>query len=108
MVLTHEEYINAYIVQQDGREGYLFQTIDYGEFSFNSPISREKLKCFKRDFPQLKYTPCSQGMMISKKEYNSTDLESDKELARILSFCCALERDDDNDRDSESDTRASY
>jgi hypothetical protein len=108
MFLTHEEYINVYIVQQDGREGYLFQTIDYGEFSFDSPISGEKLKCFKRDFPQLKYTPCSQGMMISKKEYNPKDLESDKELARILSFCCALEHAEHSDSDSESDTDASY
>ena len=89
-LLGDGEYINCFLVEQGVRGGYLFQTIDYGEYDIESPISRQKLSLMNKFFPSLIQTPNRQGVLLSKKEFPLEAIEDDISLGKILGFPCDL------------------
>ena len=86
--LGFQEYLNCYLVSKGGRDGYLFQNVQYKEYDINSPISKNKLNLMKKYFPSLKQIPNRQGVLLTKKQYTLKDIEDDSKLGKILGFPC--------------------
>jgi hypothetical protein len=94
-LLGLEEYINCFLVSEGVRKGYLFQMINYKEYSIDDPISHIKLKRMKQFFPHLYFLPNKQGVLISTTSYTLDDINTDAKLGEILGFPCELPRADD-------------
>lgn len=90
MKLTFDEYLNCLLVEHDGRDGYLFQWIDYGEHSVDAPITKMKLQTINELFPDLSHSICEQGVMISKMTFTKDELNNNDDLAEVLSYCCPI------------------
>jgi hypothetical protein len=85
-----EEFMNAFLIQNDVREAFLFQTIDFNENSPDEPNSRKRLAMIKAEFPQLIHTPMEQGVLISKRAISESEYSTNEALAKILGFPCSL------------------
>lgn len=89
-----EELTNTILVDTGARNAFLLQYIDNGERAHTDPISAGKLAAIKKYYPDLKFTQNSQGMIISRKSYNSNkNLNSDSstQIGKVLDYPCAAE-----------------
>jgi hypothetical protein len=85
-LLGPEQYINCFLVQQNIRDGYLFQTVDHNEYDTSSPITSYKLSLIKEYFPELNQLSYFQGILISKKKYEESDINTDEKIGNILGY----------------------
>jgi len=85
-----EPYLNSFLINKGIREAYLFQTIDYGEYSPSAPKSAKILGMIKKEFPSLVHTPMQQGVLIAKRPIESAEYSTDSGLAKLLGFPCVL------------------
>jgi len=84
----NQETLNCLLVMRDVRHGFLFQTVDYSEYSCDAPISKAKLASMAIEFPQLNQIHFSQGVLLSKNIYSVEELEDDVWLRAILGYPC--------------------
>ena len=80
------DYINCFLVDKEIRDGFLFQTIDYNEYSPEEPKSKEFLLLVKKYFEKLNHLSFNQGVLLSRKVFDKTTIETD--LGKILGFPC--------------------
>ena len=78
--------INATLVQNDIRPAFLLQSINFGEYTIEK---REKtnliLEELKEKFPELLQTECSQGIILSKKQYLNENITCER-LGEIIGY----------------------
>jgi len=78
--------INATLVQNNIRPAFLLQSINFGEYTINK---REKtnliLEELKDKFPELLQTECSQGIILSKKQYLNEAITCER-LGEIIGY----------------------
>jgi hypothetical protein len=88
-----EPYLNSFLINKGIRQAYLFQTIDYDEFSPSAPKSAKILGMIKKEFPNLVHTPMQQGVLIAKRPIKVEEYSTDSGLAKLLGFPCVLSSD---------------
>ena len=88
-----EPYLSSFLINKGVREAYLFQTIDYDEFTPSAPKSAKILAMIKKEFPNLVHTPMQQGVLIAKRSIDPAEYWSDSGLAKLLGFPCVLTPD---------------
>jgi hypothetical protein len=82
-----ELLIQCHLVEKGGRPGYLFQTVDIGDYH---GVSIPTLTRFiKRRFPTLKTHKDSQGIYITRTDIRTTDVDTNAKAGRILGYQCA-------------------
>lgn len=90
-----EPFLNSFLVQKDVREAYLFQTIDYGEYSPSEPKSKHRLAMIRTHFTDLVHTPMEQGVLIAKRPIERSEYITDEGLAKLLGFPCVIQHNMD-------------
>lgn len=82
------EYINAVLVQNDGRPAFMIQPSDYNEKKKTDKITLKKLENIKKYFPDLYQLKTGWGIIISKKKLNSKSITNDKDVGKVLGYPC--------------------
>ena len=77
--LGMQEYINIFLVQHDVRNAFMIQQINYKE-----PITF-KLELIAIHFPDLFHTECYEGIILSKKSYQ-TEIFTTEKIGEILDY----------------------
>ena len=83
-------YINCFLADKGAREGFLFQTIDYGEYGADAPRSRKFLAQAKKYFPELRQLVCRQGVLLSRERFSRAQADDTARLGKILGFPSAM------------------
>ena len=83
-------YINCFLADKGARAGFLFQTIDYGEYSAGAPRSRKFLAQAKQYFPELRQLVCRQGVLLSREKFSRAQADDTAKLGKILGFPSAM------------------
>lgn len=90
------DYLNCILVSENKRNAYLLQPIDYNEFSNSDPITKNKIRKIREFFPDLILSDSRQGVMISRKKWNSKLDNSYSAIAKFLDFPCSIPSEDEN------------
>jgi hypothetical protein len=83
-------YINCFLADKGVRAGYLFQTVDLGEYDSSAPKSAARLSYAAKYFPGLRQLACRQGVLLSREEFSLDRADDDVELGKILGFPCEM------------------
>jgi len=83
--------LNAILVNENVRPSMLVQPADYNEATGKDPITKSIIEAIKTKFPELKFSEdykINQGVIISKKNYNSREDISLERMGEILGYPC--------------------
>ena len=94
--LGYNEYINCYLIQNNVRDGYLIQAVNYIDGksvtinNYQKFVDDEKLKLIAEYFPHLNISilPGGQEILITKNIYNISDIKTSYQIGKILGFPC--------------------
>jgi hypothetical protein len=83
-----EEYMNAVLVQNNGRPAFMIQPPDYNEKTEKDIITKRKLDHITIHFPDLYQLKTDWGIIISKNKLDSKLIKNNKDLGKILGYPC--------------------
>ncbi len=83
-----EEYMNAVLVQNNGRPAFMIQPPDYNETTAKDTITKRKLDNIKIHFPDLYQLKTGQGIIISKNKLDSKSIKTQGDIGKILGYHC--------------------
>jgi hypothetical protein len=84
-------YMNCVLVKAGLRNAMLIQPADYNEVVSTDPITADKLKALKEEFPELIQSDIDGETIISKRSYKSSDFTSPADMGNVLGFPCAAD-----------------
>jgi hypothetical protein len=83
--------LNAILVNENVRPSMLVQPADYNEATGKDPRTKSIIEAIKTKFPELQFSEdykINQGVIISKKNYNSREDISLERMGEILGYPC--------------------
>jgi hypothetical protein len=83
-----EEYMNAVLVENNGRPAFMIQPSDYNEKTAKDTVTKRKLDNIKIHFPDLYQLKTDWGIIISKKKLDSKSIKTNEDIGKILGYHC--------------------
>lgn len=83
-----EEYMNAVLVQNNGRPAFMIQPPDYNEKTSKDTVTKRKLDYIKIHFPDLYQLKTGWGIIISKNKLDSKSIKTNKDIGKLLGYHC--------------------